>query len=138
MNKSVTVADSDALIALVLENDPNHLKAVEASKNYIKNNISIVFPSTVFPEAITSLVRSLNEKEKAHLVNRQYQQGVFNVIYIDMEIQKEASRIFETAKSKQNTFFDALIAATAKKLSTNMIFSFDNWYPKLGFKLASS
>lgn len=51
---------------------------------------------------------------------------------------KRAYEIFDKAKSKQNTFFDAIVAATAKKLGAECIFSFDGWYPKLGLKLFTS
>lgn len=40
--------------------------------------------------------------------------------------------------SKKNTFFDAIVAATAENLGTDAIFSFDDWYPKLGFRLLES
>ncbi|MDP3732992.1 MAG: hypothetical protein Q8Q91_00480 [Candidatus Daviesbacteria bacterium] len=65
MGSAIVVGDADALIALTLEKDPHHRKAV----------------------------------------------------------------------SKHNTFFDAIVAATAEKLNADGIFSFDSWYPKLGFKL---
>lgn len=65
------------------------------------------------------------------------QEGVFTVEYIDEEILKLATKYFEHANSKKNTFFDAIVAATAKRLEADAIFSFDNWYTKLGFKLAS-
>ncbi len=32
--------------------------------------------------------------------------------------------------------FDAVVAACAEKLEADVIFSFDDWYQKLGFKLA--
>ncbi len=40
-------------------------------------------------------------------------------------------------KSKHNTLFDAVVAATAKKYQADAIFSFDKFYKKQGFKLAS-
>ena len=57
---------------------------------------------------------------------------------IDKELLTEALKIFDPSGSKQNTLFDALVAATAKKLNTNVIFSFDDWYEKLGLKLAAN
>ena len=132
---NVVVCDTDALIALTLETDPHHQKAINISHNLLRQGVSIIFPATVFPEAITTLKRAFNQSEKARLINTQYQQGVFEVEYIDQEIMGRASRIFDKTNSKQNTFFDAIVAATAEKLGTKEIFSFDNWYPKLGLKL---
>lgn len=130
------VADADALVALLLEEDPHHDKAVSISRMLIKLEATIIYPVTVFPETITYLKRSLNQTEKAHLLNRQYLAGDFQVEYIDEEIMKRASQIFNKAVSKQNTLFDAIVAACAEKLEAEYIFSFDSWYPKLGFKLA--
>ena len=39
--------------------------------------------------------------------------------------------------SKQNTLFDCIIATVARKYSAGAIFSFDKWYTKIGFTLAS-
>ncbi len=136
MSNLVSVADADALIALTLEKDPNHEQAVSIGTKFLEKGVTVVFPVTVFPEAITSLKRAANQPEKAQLINKQLQQGAFHIEYLDEEILQYASRIFDYADSKQNTFFDAIVAATAKKLSADSIFSFDKWYPKLGYKLA--
>lgn len=135
MNK-IIIGDSDGLIALASKDDYNHRKAVEISAKWIKEGNQVYFPNTVIVETITTLKRGKNLPDKAHLINRQYQQGVFNIIYVDEKIQKRASELFEEAKSKQNTFFDAIVAICAEYLKADTIFSFDGWYAKLGYKLA--
>ncbi len=135
MSNSIVVADTDALIALALEKDPNHERAQKIAAYLRKNLVTVIFPVTVFPEALTSLKRAANQPEKAHLLNRQFLAGEFQVEYITEEIMKRAAEIFDKAISKKNTFFDAIVAATAEKLEADSIFSFDEWYPKLGFKL---
>lgn len=133
---NIVVADADALIALSLEEDPHHNKAVAINHKLIQQEVTIVFPVTVFPEVITTLKRAFNQPEKAHVINRQYLAGTFQIEYINADIMKKAAEIFDKkAVSKQNTLFDAIVAATAEKLEADSIFSFDDWYPKLGFKL---
>lgn len=134
---NLVVADADALVALVLEEDPHHNKAIKISRRLTEQVSTIIYPVTVFPEAITTLKRAFNQPKKAHLINKQLQEGRFQIGYITPEIMQRASEIFDKAKSKKNTLFDAIVAATAENLETNLIFSFDEWYPKLGFKLAS-
>lgn len=136
MSNSIVVGDADALIGLVLENDPHHIRTKQISEYLQKKRITIIFPVTAFPEAITSLKRASNQPEKAHLINEQYLAGEFNVEFIDEAVMRRAAEIFDKAVSKQNTLFDAIVAATAEKLEADAIFSFDDWYPKLGFKLA--
>lgn len=55
---------------------------------------------------------------------------------VDEEIQIRAGQIFDHADSKKNTPFDAIIASCTEHLGADIIFSFDSWYTKLGFKLA--
>lgn len=138
MNSAICIADADAIIALALEHDPNHQPAIIISEALRKRGVTVIFPVTVFPEAITSLKRAANQPKKAHLINKQLQQGVFHIEYIGEEILQRASQIFNQADSKQNTLFDAIVAATAEKLNAESIFSFDKWYSKLGYKLAGN
>ena len=134
----IVIGDADALIALVLENDPNHQKSIAVSEVLKKQGNIVIFPITVFPEAITALKRAFNQPEKAHLINKKFLAGDYNVEYLTPEIMKRAAEIFDKANSKQNTLFDAIVASTAEKLEAEAIFSFDNWYPKLGLKLAEA
>ncbi len=135
---SIVIADADALIALSLEEDPHHNKAVAINHKLIQQEATIIFPVTVFPEVVTTLKRAFNQPEKAHAINKQYLEGNFQVEYINEDIMKKAAEIFDKkAVSKQNTLFDAIVAATAEKLEADAIFSFDEWYGKLGFKLTN-
>ena len=135
---NIAVGDADGLISLALSHESNHDLAVAGTIAFAKQGIEVLFPVTVFPEAITSLKRAANQPAKAHLLATQFAKGAFNIVYIDKDIMNRACEIFDKAKSKQNTFFDAIVAATAEKLDASCIFSFDGWYPKLGFKLFTS
>ncbi len=133
------VGDTDSLIALALEDDHNHQVAERIVTSLKEQRAIIIYPVTVFPEAVTSLKRAANQPLKAHLLNKQYLAGKFQVEYINEEIMKTAAEIFDKkAVSKQNTLFDAIVAATAEYLGADTIFSFDSWYKKLGFKLAGN
>lgn len=133
---SIVIGDADSLIALAHKDDSNHTKARRLSEWLLSKGYQIIYPNTAILEAITSLRQALNLSQRAHLINKQYQAGAFIVEYIGEEIQKKASKIFEEkAVSKQNTIFDAVVVATAEKLRADAIFSFDNWYSKLGFRL---
>lgn len=133
----VVIGDADALMALVLEKDPHHKKAIAISRKLAGKGVAVIFPITVFPEAITSLKRAASQPEKAQLINKQLKLGAYRVEYLTEEILQGACKIFDNVVSKQNTFFDAIVAATAESLGTDVVFSFDNWYPKLGLRLAA-
>jgi hypothetical protein len=50
------------------------------------------------------------------------------VQFVDHEILGEAADLFNPLASKKNTLFDAVVAAIAKRLNADAIFSFDGWY----------
>ena len=135
--KTIVVGDADSLIALFLDYDVNHKRATSTLAKLDQAGITTIYPNTAIAEAITTLLRKHSNPELAAYLTQQYKDERFTVEYVDEKIMKFATEVFNPKGSKQNTFFDALIAATAKKLNADTIFSFDKWYNKLGFKLAS-
>ena len=63
--------------------------------------------------------------------------AIFLIQAVDQETILTAATLFHPLASKKNTLFDAVVAATAKHLHADAIFSFDQWYTKLGLSLAS-
>lgn len=135
MSKLV-VCDADGLVALADNKDFNHDRAQKMSEWLLSNGYEVVFPNTAILEAITALKRAKNLPDKAHLINRQYIAGAFQIEFVSEKIQYRASQRFEKSISKKNTIFDAIVAETATVLGADYIFSFDNWYSKEGFNLA--
>jgi len=133
----IVIGDADSLIALAFKDDSNHERAKKISEQLLSRAYEIVYPNTAIMEAITTLRRALNLPDKAQLVNHQYQQGNITVEYINEGIQLKASQRWQKADSKKNTIFDAVVAETAVSFNANYIFSFDDWYQKQGFTLAS-
>lgn len=133
----IAIGDADGLIALILPEDGNHKIAIGTSTKLYESGISIIFPNTAILEAVTTLKRALNKTDKAELLNNQYQQGLFRVIYIIEEIQKRASKLFGETISKKHTIFDCVVLALAQSLEAEVIFSFDKFYKSKGFRLAS-
>lgn len=58
------------------------------------------------------------------------------IVVGDTGMLNEALKVFDPKGSKKKTIFDAMVVSCAKKLNTNVIFSTDDWYSKLGFTLA--
>ena len=132
----IAVGDADSLVALVYKNDANHIRVQKISEWLQSKGYTVIYPNTAILEAVTALKRSLNLVDEAHLLNRQYQAGVFVVEYINESIQLKASQRFSRTNSKKNTIFDAVVIETAALFEADYIFSFDSWYSKEGFNLA--
>ena len=133
----IVIGDADSLISLCFKDDKFHQKVVTISEKLYKIGATVIFPNTAIAEAVTTLQRKLSRPSAAKLLVEEYKQGGFEVEYIGEEIMKLASDIFNPDGSKKNTFFDSIVAACAKKQKADTVFSFDTWYKKQGFKLAS-
>lgn len=137
MRKSIVVGDADSLIALILDTDANYKRATDILTKLDQAETTIVYPNTAIAEAITTLLRKHSNPDLADYLSKQYRENMFRVEYVNEEIMKIATDLFNRRASKQNTFFDAIVAASAKKLTADAIFSFDSWYKRQGFILAA-
>lgn len=137
MTKGIVIGDADSLIALLLENDANNKRAQNTLTKLNKAETAIIYPNTVIAEAITTLLRKYSNPELAGYLTQQYKENIFRVEYVDENVMRLAADLFNPKSSKKNTFFDAIVAAVAKSLNADTIFSFDRWYKRVGFKLAS-
>lgn len=128
--------DSDGIIALFSFDDASHKKAEEITNLLEENKAKLFCCSTTLAEVTTSLQRKFNNRPMARRVFEGIRESKIDIVPIDGETLDSAYTIFLTSHSKQNTIFDAINIAVAKKYQIDAIFSFDSWYKKQGVKLA--
>lgn len=134
-NITIIIVDSDALIAQLNKADPNHSRAAKISKKLVKIEANLIFPLTTIVETISVLKFRKKDRTAIKKLIDSVSHNKLTVSEITLDIFKEAVALFDPESSKRNTFFDAIIAASAKKENADAIFSFDKWYSKLGFQL---
>ncbi len=134
----IAVGDTDGLIAVLSSEDVNHEKALSTIEKLLQYDAQTVFPLTTITETVTTLKRKLNRPDLAEKVVNQVTLGTLSIENVDTDMLSVALKVFNPKGSKQNTLFDAIVVATAKKLNTKIIFSTDRWYEKLGFTLAGN
>src|SRR4051812_3175294 len=117
MIKGIIVGDADILVGLYFKNDLLHSKITAISKKLIGTETRIIFPNTTIIEALTTLQRKLSLPVAAALLCEHYQKGELDIEYVSEEIMQEAAEFYNLYGSKQNPFFDAVVAATAKQYS---------------------
>lgn len=132
----VVVGDTDGLIAILHEEDLHHRQAVATVSRLLAHNAQTVFTLTTITETITTLIRKLKQPDLAARVVERITSGALTIENTDIEMLNVALKVFDPKGSKKKTIFDAIVVACAKKLDTNVIFSTDDWYSKLGFTLA--
>ena len=132
------VVDTDGLIALVNKDDVLALDAVKTLEDLHASEVKLVYPSTTIVEAITTFQSKLSNSGLAGDMAQMLRDGQFNIVPVDQNILEQAETLFKPKGSKQNTMFDAVVAAVAKTTNADAIFSFDKWYEKVGLRLATS
>jgi len=137
MNKPLLlIADADVIVAQAYAQDANHQITVQLGEKLRKKGAHILFPATAIAESITTLQRKLSNPKLAAATLELFTDSNMIIEMVDQEVIKEAKLLFNPSGSKQNTIFDCIVATLAKKYNADAIFSFDNWYIKLGFTLA--
>lgn len=130
------VVDADALIALFNKDDLHATTAMHLLERLTADNIRLLYPATTIAETVTTLRRRFNNAQAVAEVVRLVQAGHLIIAPVDMPVVVEALTLFQPKGSKQNTLFDAIVAAVAKQHHAEAIFSFDRWYEKQGLTLA--
>ena len=133
----IIVVDSDALIGSLYPQDQHFKTSQQIRVKLAKINAKLIYPATVIVETVTFLQGRLNEPGLADEVIQLVTSQELAIEAIDGEILREASSFMDFSGSKHDTFFDAVVAAIAQRYKADAIFSFDKFYEKKGFRLAS-
>lgn len=135
MNPLTHIADADGLIAMLSSKDSNHEKAEAIIKGVTSRGERILFPATAITEAITTMQVRLENPELAKELAAKVAASELPIVPVDAEILEIAAGLYSPDGSQKHTMFDATIAATAKKIGTQTLFSFDGWYRHQGLTL---
>ena len=136
-NLHVVIVDADAIVAQASPGDNLHIKAVKIAQKLAQLKAQILYPTTAITEAITHIQRVLNNGATAFETAVIFTQPNINIIEINQKTIKNAIQFFSSTTSKKNTLYDCIIIAIAKEYKADAIFSFDRFYKRKGFKLAS-
>lgn len=134
------VVDSDAIIALFNPEDSNYSKAQAFFEAFYEQKARLIYPATTLVETVDTIQRRLKKYEVSSKIAELISSAELateSVEPIDGAYLKEAVRYFQAETDHRKTLADAVVVAVAKKLNADGIFSFDKWYQKLGYKLAS-
>lgn len=131
------VVDADAIIAQVNQNDVHHTIAGVLSQSLVDMNAHVIYPSTAIAESNAFIQRILGSTASAYGTAVIFTGPDVSIAEVNQQTLITALKYFSPTTSKKNTMFDCIIAAIADEQNADAIFSFDNFYKKKGFKLAS-
>ncbi len=130
------LVDTDAIVALLNEQDASHQKALETTNFLVRNSLSFVISNFCFGESLTVVSKKIGHREAVQYLH-QVKGGLFEILTVDERLEDMAYTIFERQTSKNVSFIDCTNMAILTRYRWNTIFSFDKIYPKNGFKLAT-
>ena len=136
-NPPKVIVDADAIIAQVNPKDKHNQVAMKISRNLTNVNAQVIYPSTAIAESNAHRQRVLNSTASAYQTAVLFTRPGIQVAEVNQETLKLAIKYFSPKTSKKNTLFDCIVAAIAEDNNADAIFSFDGFYKKNGFKLAS-
>jgi len=136
-NPPIVVVDADAIVAQASPGDNLHVKAVHIAEKLTRLNAQVLYPTTAITEATTHIQRVLSSGATAYGTAVAFTNPNVSVVEVNQETIKHAIQFFGPTTSKKNTLYDCIVAAVAEEYKADVIFSFDSFYKKKGFKLAS-
>lgn len=128
--------DADVFIAIANEVDANHELAFKLSKIIAEKHISLITSNFAFGEAITVVSQKIG-LAKALKMATDIQNSTISIIEVDRANREKALRKFALQSSKNTRFTDMINMVLMDELEIEVIFSFDEHYPKNGYKLLS-
>jgi predicted nucleic acid-binding protein len=134
-NQPLIIVDADAIISFVNIDDAHHIRTKQIMQELALTQAHLLYPVTAVCEAVTVLRGRLNKPTEAASIVEKFQKGDFPTQAVDEGVLKEAAALFRPLASKKNTLFDAVVAAIARHLEADAIFSFDKWYGKIGMTI---
>lgn len=133
----IIIVDSDGFIGSLNPVNYHHQSSHKIFQKLIAERYKLIYPSTTVVETVIFLQGRLNSPFLADQVIKLINSNQLIIEPVDDKILQDATTYMNLKSSKHHTLFDAVIAAIAKKYKADAIFSFDKFYKKQGFKLAS-
>jgi len=134
----VVVVDSDAIFALYNPNDSLNTKATKTFQQLVEQGYQLIYPTSVLFEVVSLFQRVLPTPTVTTKLTEMIKNEQIPIYVIDADTLKEAARLFDPAGSKKNTLIDCSVVAIAKKIKSDGVFTYDDFYTKQGLKFAES
>lgn len=132
----VIILDSDALIALINEEDTLHQRAIRTRDELARQKITLVVSRYIIAETATFLALRVNRQVANKFLKDMNFQNI-SILESNEELEKLTREYFFKQKSRKATFFDCVNMAFLKHYQWKAIFSFDKHYKQNNFLLAS-
>lgn len=135
---SFVFVDTGAWIALLNARERLHSRARETYASFSMEGTRFVTSSDVLDETATRLRSDVGLKATLAFrdaVESAQQKRLLRVVWVDMNVHRQAWALLERHRDIELSFTDATSAAVARELKLKKIFGFDGDFRALGFDL---
>jgi predicted nucleic acid-binding protein len=126
MTNKTILCDTDFLVALLVVQDSNHLKAKQILEKYIDH--TFVHSNLTKYELMTVLSRKLTQNQTIAVLDL-FIDTFENEFQFDIKLENQVIEFYRNSANKNQSFFDIACLITAQKYGYK-IASFDQFYPK--------
>lgn len=133
---SEVFVDTNVFVTIRDNTDSTHKKALKISEYISKNKIKWATSSDVIGETLTVISKKLG-KEIAIDWYKDFKNSSIREIFIDEATHRETRKFFTKVKSKNISFIDCSNVIAMKRNKIKHIFSFDEYFRKMGVELLS-
>jgi predicted nucleic acid-binding protein len=127
-----TLIDTDALIAIVIENDALHPQTVALHQRLANEGAKVLLLSSALAEFVSMCTNKIGVARTQQAVQTFIR--TYSLCHVDDNIMEEALPLYYKQTSKENSLFDCYIMIASKKFTVDFIFSFDGGYKQNGFQ----
>ena len=124
--------DTAAFIALVDATDKNHQPAERCYREIVQSRNSLVSSNFVICETLNYLRTRISYKVSVEFRESVYKSDILEIMYISMDTEEEAYKIFKKYKDKDFSFTDCTSFALMERKKIKKVFSFDHHFIQYG------
>jgi predicted nucleic acid-binding protein len=136
INRKLTIiADSSALVSLIVVTDSNHERATRFIE-HLTSVDSVVIPSEIFAEALNLVGKKFGHEQALQAAYSFLEAELFTVVP-SIDVARMKALELYGALSAGDSFTDALVMAMADQHGTNVVFGFDDVFSKRGYQTPS-
>lgn len=127
--------DTSGWVALFVNNDQNHKKAVSIFEG-IKNSKAFIYTSDyIIDETITTILVRGNHKQSVLAGEAFFTSKIIKIIHVSADYIQTTRGIYQKYKDKMFSFTDVTSFAIMKDLNIIKAFAFDREFTQAGIEL---
>ena len=127
--------DTSGWVALFVENDQNHKKAVSIFEEIKSSKVPIYTSDYCIDETITTILARGNHKQSVLAGEALFTSKVIKIVHVCPDYLQAAWELYQKYKDKRFSFTDVTSFVIMKNLNIKKAFAFDREFIQAGIEL---